>query len=63
MPLELTSLLLGVLLGAVPCLVLAGLQYRRASERQAESALLDERLATALMAQEGLNAQLEASRE
>jgi DNA recombination protein RmuC len=63
MPLELTSLLLGVLLGAVPCLVLAGLQYRRASERQAESALLDERLATALMAQEGLNAQLEASRD
>jgi DNA recombination protein RmuC len=63
MPLELTSLLLGVLAAAVPCLVLAWQLQRRSTARQAQMALLDERLATAQLAQDGLNAQLEAGRD
>jgi DNA recombination protein RmuC len=63
MPLELTSLLLGVLAAAVPCLVLAWQLQRRSAAQQAQLALLDERLATAQLAQDGLNAQLEAGRD
>jgi DNA recombination protein RmuC len=63
MPLELTSLLLGVLAAAVPCLVLAWQLQRRNAVQQAQLALLDERLATSQLAQDGLNAQVEAGRD
>lgn len=62
MPLDPIYMLVG--LGAL-CLALAttaGVLQRRLSQRQAELALLDERLSQAVMAQEGLSAQLETSR-
>ncbi|MFS2158342.1 DNA recombination protein RmuC [Pseudomonas sp. Pseusp122] len=63
MALDLTSLLLGLAAAALPLLLLAWQLQRRLVQRQAESALLDERLSTARMAQDGLNAQLDASRD
>ncbi|MCS3466838.1 DNA recombination protein RmuC [Pseudomonas sp. JUb42] len=63
MALDLTSLLLGLAAAALPLLFLAWQLQRRLAQRQAESALLDERLSTARMAQDGLNAQLDASRD
>jgi DNA recombination protein RmuC len=63
MALDLTSLLLGLVAAALPLLFLAWQLQRRLAQRQAESALLDERLSTARMAQDGLNAQLDASRD
>jgi DNA recombination protein RmuC len=63
MALDLTSLLLGLGAAALPLLFLAWQLQRRLAQRQAESALLDERLSTARMAQDGLNAQLDASRD
>jgi len=63
MPLELTSLMLGLVVAAIPCLAVAWQQYRRKVDLQGEAAVLDERLATAQMAQEGLIVQLESSRD
>ncbi len=63
MALDLTSLLLGLGAAALPLLALAWQLQRKLSRREADAALLDERLSTAQMAQDGLNAQLDASRD
>ncbi|KTC42564.1 recombinase RmuC [Pseudomonas sp. ABAC61] len=63
MAMDLTSMLLGLAGAALPLLALAWQLQRRASSRQVELSLLEERLATAQMAQEGLLAQLDASRD
>ncbi|GGU78772.1 DNA recombination protein RmuC [Pseudomonas laurentiana] len=63
MAVDLTSILLGVLAAALPCLGLVLQMQRRLAVRQAESALLEERLANAQLAQEGLVAQLDACRD
>ena len=63
MAMDLTSILLGLAGAALPLLVLAWQLQRRASTTQAEVALLQERLAMSLLAQDGLNAQLETSRD
>ena len=63
MALDLTSLLLGLGVAALPLLALAWQLQRRLSLQRADAALLDERLSTSQMAQEGLNAQLDASRD
>ncbi len=63
MAVDLTSILLGLVLGAVPCLGWVMQQQRRQGARQGEQALLEERLASARLAQEGLQAQLDASRD
>ncbi|MCS4262324.1 DNA recombination protein RmuC [Pseudomonas sp. BIGb0176] len=60
---DVTSLLLGLAGAALPLLVLAWQLQRRASSSQTELSLLEERLATAQLAQEGLAAQLDASRD
>lgn len=61
MPVDLPNLLLGLLAAAIPWPAWHG-SYRRASLAEREIALLGERLATAQLAQDGLNAQLETSR-
>lgn len=63
MAMDLTSALLGLAGAALPLLVLAWQLQRRAGTAQAEVALLEERLSTANLAQDGLNAQLEACRD
>jgi len=63
MAMDLTSLLLGLAGAAVPLLALAWHLQRQASAAQTELALLEERLATAHMAHDGLNAQLDACRD
>ena len=63
MAMDLTSILLGLAGAALPLLVLAWQLQRRASVTQAQVALLQERLAMSLLAQDGLNAQLETSRD
>ncbi len=63
MALDLTSLLLGLAVAALPLLALAWQLQRRLALQRADAALLDERLSTSQMAQEGLNAQLDASRD
>lgn len=63
MPVDLPNLLLGLLAAAIPLAGLAWQLQRRASLAEREMALLGERLATAQLAQDGLNAQLETSRE
>jgi DNA recombination protein RmuC len=63
MALDLTSLLLGLAVAALPLLALAWQLQRRLVLHRADAALLDERLSTSQMAQEGLNAQLDASRD
>jgi len=63
MAMDLTSLLLGLAGAGLPLLVLAWQIQRRASGSQAEAALLEERLAMAQLAQDGLNAQLDACRD
>lgn len=63
MAMDLTSILLGLAAAAVPLLALAWQLQRRATSSQTELSLLEERLATAQMAQEGLLAQLDASRD
>ena len=63
MPVDLPNLLLGLLAAAIPLAGLAWQLQRRASLAEREIALLGERLATAQLAQDGLNAQLETSRE
>jgi DNA recombination protein RmuC len=60
---DLTSLLLGLAAAGVPLLVVAWQLNRRLAQREADSLLLDERLSNAQMAQDGLNAQLDASRD
>lgn len=62
MPVDLPNLLLGLLAAAIPLAGLAWQLQRRASLAEREIALLGERLATAQLAQDGLNAQLETSR-
>lgn len=63
MAMDLTSVLLGLAGAGLPLLALAWQLQRRASNGQAEVALLEERLAMAQLAQDGLNAQLDASRD
>jgi len=63
MAMDLTSVLLGLAAAGVPLLALAWQLQRRASNAQADLALLEERLAMAQLAQDGLTAQLEASRD
>jgi DNA recombination protein RmuC len=63
MALDLNSLFLGLGLAALPLLAMAWHLQRRITQLQADSALLDERLSNAQMAQDGLNAQLDASRD
>ncbi|AXJ04063.1 DNA recombination protein RmuC [Pseudomonas fluorescens] len=63
MAMDLTSILLGLAGAAVPLLALAWQLQRRASQNQSEVALLEERLAMAQLAQDGLTAQLEANRD
>ncbi|RMM50226.1 DNA recombination protein RmuC [Pseudomonas corrugata] len=63
MAMDLTSLLLGLAGAAVPLLALAWHLQRQASAAQTEVALLEERLTTAHMAHDGLNAQLDALRD
>ena len=63
MALDLTSLLLGLGAAAVPLLALAWQLQRKVAQREADSALLDERLSNAQLAQDGLNAQLDACRD
>jgi DNA recombination protein RmuC len=60
---DVTSLLLGLTMAAVPLLALAWRMQRQMAQRDADAALLDERLSNAQMAQDGLNAQLDASRD
>ncbi len=63
MALDLNSILLGLALAGVPLLAFVWQLQRRASGHQAELNLLDERLNMAQLAQEGLSAQLDASRD
>ncbi|CAI8873899.1 DNA recombination protein RmuC homolog [Pseudomonas chlororaphis] len=63
MAMDLTSVLLGLAGAALPLVALAWQLQRRLSSRQTELSLLEERLATALLAQDGLNAQLDACRD
>ena len=63
MALDLTSLLLGLGAAAVPLLALAWQLQRKVAQREADSALLDERLSNAQLAQDDLNAQLDACRD
>ncbi|AZE12801.1 DNA recombination protein RmuC [Pseudomonas chlororaphis subsp. aureofaciens] len=63
MAMDLTSALLGLAGAALPLVALAWQLQRRLSSRQTELSLLEERLATALLAQDGLNAQLDACRD
>ena len=63
MAFELNSLLIGLAVAALPLLALAWHLQRRLGRVQADAALLDERLSMAQMAQDGLNAQLDASRD
>jgi DNA recombination protein RmuC len=63
MPFDPLSLLLGLCIAAVPLTALLWRQQRRLATSEAERLLLDERLNSALLAQEGLTAQLDASRD
>ena len=63
MALDLSSILLGLALAGIPLLAVLWQVQRRASTLHAELAMLNERLNTAQLAQEGLSAQLEASRD
>lgn len=63
MAMDLSSILLGLALAGVPLLAFIWQVQRRASGHQAELNLLEERLNMAQFAQEGLSAQLDASRD
>ena len=63
MPLDLPHLLIGLLAAAVPLLGLAWQQQRNLTALQTEQTLLEERLANAQLAQDGLAVQLDDSRE
>ncbi|WP_407926514.1 DNA recombination protein RmuC [Aquipseudomonas ullengensis] len=58
---DLSNLLLGLLLGAAPLAVLAWQLQRKLALQSAERLLLEERLNTARLAQDGLTAQLDGS--
>ncbi|GLK91459.1 DNA recombination protein RmuC [Pseudomonas turukhanskensis] len=62
MPIDVPSLLVGLAAIAVPLLALLWQQQRRLAQVQAHNALLDERLSTAQLAQDGLAAQLDGYR-
>ena len=62
MSLDLSYLLAGLASLCLALVVLAGVLQRRLADRQAQLALLEERLNQASLAQEGLSAQLETSR-
>jgi DNA recombination protein RmuC len=59
--LDLSNLLLGFLLGAAPLALLAWRLQRQQAQGSAERQLLEERLNTARLAQDGLSAQLDSS--
>ncbi|HSC82143.1 MAG TPA: DNA recombination protein RmuC, partial [Pseudomonas sp.] len=59
--LDLSNLLLGLLLGAVPLAALAWQLQRKLALHSGERLLLEERLSSARLAQEGLSAQLDSS--
>ena len=63
MALDLSSILLGLALAGIPLLAVLWQVQRRASTLHAELAMLNERLNTAQLAQEGLSAQLDACRD
>jgi DNA recombination protein RmuC len=63
MAVDLASILLGLVAAAVPCLGWALQLQRKLSARHSELALMQERLCGAQLAQEGLQAQLEACRD
>ena len=63
MALDLSSLLLGLAAACVPLLALIWQLQRKLAGQPAERALLNERLSTAQLAQEGLSAQLDACRD
>jgi DNA recombination protein RmuC len=63
MSIDIPNLLIGLFAAALPLLGLAWQQHRRLSSLQAEQALLEERLANAQLAQDGLAVQLDDSRE
>ena len=63
MTVDLASILLGLVAGALPCLGWVMQVQRRQGARQGEQALLEERLNAAQLAQAGLQAQLDASRD
>ena len=63
MALDLSSLLLGLAAAGVPLLALIWQLQRKLGGQPAELALLNERLSTAQLAQEGLGAQLDACRD
>lgn len=63
MAMDVTSVLLGLAGAALPLLMLAWQLQRRQSTAQSELSLLEERLGTAQLAQDGLNAQLDACRD
>ncbi|KTC38933.1 recombinase RmuC [Pseudomonas putida] len=63
MALDVTSLLIGLLAAALPCLALAWQLQRKSTAALAQVALLDERLSNAQLAQDGLSAQLDACRD
>lgn len=60
---DITSLLIGAAVAAVPLLALAWQLQRRLASLQAQHALAEDRLTTAQLAQDGLNAQLDACRD
>ncbi|MBF6622410.1 MAG: DNA recombination protein RmuC [Pseudomonas stutzeri] len=62
MPLDPSYLLAGLVFLCLVLAMLAAVLQRRLAQRQAQLALLDERLSQAALVQEGLNAQLETSR-
>ncbi len=62
MPIDVPSLLIGLAVAALPLLALLWQMQRRVAQAQAHSALLDERLSNAQLAQDGLAAQLDGYR-
>jgi len=62
MPIDVPSLLIGLAVAALPLLALLWQMQRRVAQAQAHSALLDERLSHAQLAQDGLAAQLDGYR-
>ena len=60
MAVDLTGILLGLAGAALPLLAFIWQQQRRLGAAQAAAALLEERLGTAQLSQDGLSAQLDA---
>lgn len=60
---DFTSIALGVLLAAVPLLLVCGLLYRRFVHAMSEQAVLEERLSRVQALEEGLQAQLDGVRD